>query len=201
MRRCVSGPCPFLDRSTLLDQGMRRWVSGPSCTFLDQERPHPLQPAPFLFKKAAAGFPDHTCRRPPPPFLVKQAACPLPHQRRCQHTARCMHAVPQAGIPLLVLGNKNDLPEALSANELITRLGVRCMPLPSLGMPSLSLRRAPRRHAIHRGTLRQTRLPPPSRALTAWPVTPPLAAPRRAQGGGGARGVRLLHQLQELQQH
>ncbi|PSC74239.1 ADP-ribosylation factor 8 [Micractinium conductrix] len=30
-----------------------------------------------------------------------------------------------AGIPLLVLGNKNDLPEALSANELIERLGLR----------------------------------------------------------------------------
>ena len=30
-----------------------------------------------------------------------------------------------AGIPLLVLGNKNDLPEALSANELITRLDLR----------------------------------------------------------------------------
>jgi hypothetical protein len=31
-----------------------------------------------------------------------------------------------AGIPLLVLGNKNDLPEALSANELISRLGAAC---------------------------------------------------------------------------
>lgn len=30
-----------------------------------------------------------------------------------------------AGIPLLVLGNKNDLPEALSANELIARLGLK----------------------------------------------------------------------------
>lgn len=30
-----------------------------------------------------------------------------------------------AGIPLLVLGNKNDLPEALSANDLISRLDLR----------------------------------------------------------------------------
>lgn len=30
-----------------------------------------------------------------------------------------------AGIPLLVLGNKNDLPEALSANELISRLDLK----------------------------------------------------------------------------
>ncbi|KAI7844921.1 hypothetical protein COHA_001568 [Chlorella ohadii] len=30
-----------------------------------------------------------------------------------------------ASIPLLVLGNKNDLPEALSANELIARLGLK----------------------------------------------------------------------------
>ena len=30
-----------------------------------------------------------------------------------------------AGIPLLVLGNKNDLPEALSANELISQLDLR----------------------------------------------------------------------------
>ncbi|KAL4421713.1 hypothetical protein ABPG77_002329, partial [Micractinium sp. CCAP 211/92] len=30
-----------------------------------------------------------------------------------------------AGIPLLVLGNKNDLPEALSANELISRLDLQ----------------------------------------------------------------------------
>jgi signal recognition particle receptor subunit beta len=29
------------------------------------------------------------------------------------------------GIPLLVLGNKNDLPESLSANELIERLDLR----------------------------------------------------------------------------
>lgn len=33
----------------------------------------------------------------------------------------------QAGIPLLVLGNKNDLPEALSAAELISRLDLRAI--------------------------------------------------------------------------
>ena len=33
----------------------------------------------------------------------------------------------QAGIPLLVLGNKNDLPEALSANDLIARLDLRAV--------------------------------------------------------------------------
>ena len=37
----------------------------------------------------------------------------------------CLPSLVQAGIPLLVLGNKNDLPEALSANELIERLGLR----------------------------------------------------------------------------
>ena len=38
------------------------------------------------------------------------------------------HCLPrQAGIPLLVLGNKNDLPEALSANELIVRLDLKAI--------------------------------------------------------------------------
>ena len=34
-----------------------------------------------------------------------------------------------AGIPLLVLGNKNDLPEALSANQLIDRLDLKMINL------------------------------------------------------------------------
>ena len=33
------------------------------------------------------------------------------------------------GIPLLVLGNKNDLPTALSTNELIDRLELKVTPL------------------------------------------------------------------------
>lgn len=52
------------------------------------------------------------------------AACEL----RCgaqQHAELVLPAPTQAGIPLLVLGNKNDLPEALSANELIARLDLQ----------------------------------------------------------------------------
>lgn len=45
---------------------------------------------------------------------------------------------PQAGIPLLVLGNKNDLPEALSANELISRLDLRAVQV-GWGPPACTL--------------------------------------------------------------
>jgi hypothetical protein len=46
----------------------------------------------------------------------------------------------QAGIPLLVLGNKNDLPEALSANELISRLGLKALTGREVAAYSMSCR-------------------------------------------------------------
>ncbi|KAL4854758.1 ADP-ribosylation factor-like protein 8b [Chlorella vulgaris] len=45
-----------------------------------------------------------------------------------------------AGIPLLVLGNKNDLPEALSANELITRLDLKAITDRETAVYSMSCR-------------------------------------------------------------
>ena len=49
----------------------------------------------------------------------------LPGCRRATLAAPRPPRAPQAGIPLLVLGNKNDLPEALPAAALIERLGMQ----------------------------------------------------------------------------
>lgn len=46
----------------------------------------------------------------------------------------------QAGIPLLVLGNKNDLPEALSVNELISRLELKMIQDRETSVYSMSCR-------------------------------------------------------------
>ncbi|EFN51520.1 hypothetical protein CHLNCDRAFT_49235 [Chlorella variabilis] len=45
-----------------------------------------------------------------------------------------------AGIPLLVLGNKNDLPEALSVNELISRLELKMIQDRETSVYSMSCR-------------------------------------------------------------
>jgi ADP-ribosylation factor-like protein 8 len=45
------------------------------------------------------------------------------------------------GIPLLVLGNKNDLPEALTANELISRLDLRSLRDREVCLYSISCKR------------------------------------------------------------
>lgn len=42
----------------------------------------------------------------------------------------CPYLAHHAGIPLLVLGNKNDLPGALSANALMERMGLKVSAVP-----------------------------------------------------------------------
>jgi GTPase SAR1 family protein len=89
-------------------------------------------------------------------------------------------------IPVLVLGNKNDLPEALSVDELIEKLNLKALTNREVraGLPKQ------RRTAPHGGAV-DCPTPPPGRGLFRH------RRPRRARSAG----VLLLDLGQELGQH
>ena len=99
-----------------------------------------------------------------------------------------------AGIPILVLGNKNDLPGALTVEQVIDRMYVARPPAPRRASPAAARRARPTDTCA---PARSLALPAPP--LVAAPLPPP--APQGVEEHFEPRGVLLLNFGQELGQH
>jgi hypothetical protein len=90
-----------------------------------------------------------------------------------------------AGIPLLVLGNKNDLPDALGTPELIERLDLKARA--RAGGDST---KAPLKQRVQ-AAVRLVRTGGTRHLELGWPSTACLAVSGDATAGGCSEGIRL----------